>query len=337
MATASKTTLGAVVLLFGSLLSLAGCGRREACVLQSDCARDQVCYAGACAPACDDAFDCAVGLGCVSGACVVEVDAARPRPCDPDAETCASDGGAGDASATDARASDAGADGTPGDAVATDTGATDGGATDSGGIDGTPTDGAPTDGAPTDGAPRGDSDLTPLAIDLTGAWAVTQTVELSSDPEFSEGDVTNFIATLARDGGPDRYTLVFIDTRGQRLETVVALDFRAPNGPLDYQFEYTRPQAAPMGCTATVQTFQRGQVGHVADPPLQLDGREERRLVFEGDACAEPPTTVVSTVQWVQIPVPSPGDAGPPSDAEPASDAGPVGDAGPPMPAPDAR
>ncbi|MFZ4734454.1 MAG: hypothetical protein ACOYM9_00820 [Bradymonadia bacterium] len=289
MATARKS--GFVGLLLFAL-ALVGCGDRDDCVLHSDCARDQRCVTGVCERACDDAFDCPLGRECIGGACVVDVDAARERPCDPDSQSC------GDADLVDAQVANAAVP----DAAVPDAAVPDAAVPDA----------AVPDAAPVDaGPPAGDTGLTPLAIDLTGAWAVTKTVELSSDPAFAEDDVTYLIVTLARGAEPDRYALVFIDPAGQRLESVVSIDFRAPNGPLNYQFEYeTVPPNAPEGCSQAIRTFQRGEVQDPEGPDLFLVGTEERRLVFAGEACEAEPTTVVSGVRWVLIPVPVPADGG---------------------------
>lgn len=314
--------LGAWALVPALALGLAtGCDG-SGCQLHSDCNADQQCVDGRCKEACADDYDCVLGEACVSGACVSAPDAVRPRPCNPET----SEAGCPDTSSPP----DAAIDATPpdtalpdalvADAAAPDAGdAGDGGTTDGGGV---------TDGGPDTDAVGPDSSVTPSDIDLTGTYAVTRTVDLTNDDAFTEGDVAHFIANLTRLADNARYRLDFIDPEGHALSSEVALDFRSPEGPYNYQFRYERPiDLPPPGCMAFEETFERGVVDTMA-PEMTLDGQQILHGQFEGDQCAEADRLTNFTARWVRIPTPVPmGDAGPadagPGDAGPA-DGGPV-------------
>lgn len=311
--------LGAWALVLTTASALAtGCDG-GGCQLHSDCNADQQCVQGRCEEACSDDYDCVLGEACVSGACVVAPDAVRPRPCNPET----SEAGCPDTSSPPDAAIDATLpDAALPDALVADVGTPDAG--DAGSPDG---GGGVTDGGPEPDAIGPDSSVTPSDIDLTGTYAVTRTVDLTNDDQFTEGDVAHFIANLTRLADHARYRLDFIDPEGHALSSEVALDFRSPEGPYNYQFRYERPiDPPPPGCMAFEETFERGQVDTMA-PETTLDGQQILHGQYEGDQCAEADRLTNFTVRWVRIPTPVPmGDAGVGGDAGPG-DAGP-GDAG---------
>jgi hypothetical protein len=316
-----RRRIGAFALLLTTAWApLAGCDS-GGCQLHSDCNADQQCVQGRCEEACSDDFDCVLGEACVSGACVDAADAVRPRPCDP----ATSEAGCPDTSSPpDAVVDATPRDAAPVDAVVVDATAIDAGdAGDAASSDG----GVETDGGPDTDAVGPDSSVTPSDIDLTGTYAVTRTVDLTNDDAFTEGDVAHFIANLTRLADHTRYRLDFIDPEGHALSSEVALDFRSPEGPYNYQYRYERPiDAPPPGCMAFEETFERGVVD-TAVPETTLDGQQILHGQFEGDQCAEADRLTNFTIRWVRIPTPMPGGDAGLGDAGPG-DAGP-GDAGP--------
>jgi hypothetical protein len=320
-------SIGVAVGILTILAVATGCGD-SGCQLHSDCSAAEQCVSGVCEPTCSDDFDCPLGEACRSGVCVSAPDALRPRPCDPATNEagCSDATGAIDATPVDARVEDA----APVDAapdLAVDATA-----------DAEPT----TDGGDASGdlVPLPDGGLTPLDVDLTGTYAVTRSVDLSNDPQFTEGDVANFIANLTRLPDGARYRLDYIDPEGFALSSEVALDFRSPEGPLNYQFRYERPVLdAVAPCTAVVETFERGEV-RVDRPQTELAGQQILHQAYDGEGCEEADRLTNFTVRWVRIPTPEPGtdggvlpsdgglgDALPPDGAVPAPDAAMQGDA----------
>lgn len=246
-------------------------------------------------------------------------DALRPRPCDPATNEagCGDAAPAVDAVVPDAALPDATPDAAPDASTDASTDAGLDGATDGGADASTDGGGGPGDGGGGDGL-RPDGGLTPIDRDLTGTYAVTRVVELTNDDRFTEGDVAHFIANLTRLADRSHYRLDLIDPEGRALTSEVALDFRAPEGPLNYQYRYERPvPEAPPECLAGEETFERGEVDEAA-PEVTLTGEQIVHQRFEGEACAEADRLTNFSVRWVRIPMPEPP---PPGD-------GGVGDAG---------
>jgi hypothetical protein len=324
----STTSTGARALIqsigiFAGLLMLivstTGCGD-GGCQLHSDCAAAEQCVSGVCEPTCSDDFDCPLGEGCRAGVCVSAPDALRPRPCNPATNEAGcpdasafEDGALPDLGATDGASTDARADVDAAPDAATDA------ATDTGLDAGSPVDASDAEG---DLMPLPDGGLTPIDIDLTGTYAVTRSVDLTNDPAFTEGDVANFIANLTRLPDGARYRLDYIDPEGFALSSEVALDFRSPEGPLNYQFRYERPVLdAVAPCTAVVETFERGEV-RVDRPQFELAGQQILHQAYDGEGCGEADRLTNFTVRWVRIPTPEPGaDAGTPQADGGATDA----------------
>jgi hypothetical protein len=276
-----RRRIGAFALLLTTAWApLAGCDS-GGCQLHSDCNADQQCVQGRCEEACSDDFDCVLGEACVSGACVDAADAVRPRPCDP----ATSEAGCPDTSSPpDAVVDATPRDAAPVDAVVVDATAIDAGdAGDAASSDG----GVETDGGPDTDAVGPDSSVTPSDIDLTGTYAVTRTVDLTNDDAFTEGDVAHFIANLTRLADHTRYRLDFIDPEGHALSSEVALDFRSPEGPYNYQYRYERPdRRAAAGLYGLRGDLRARRGGHgragddarrPADPSRPVRGRPVRR------------------------------------------------------------
>jgi len=323
-------SIGRFAALLMAISLVYGCGD-GGCQLHSDCSSNEQCVSGICEPTCSDDFDCPLGEACRSSVCVAAPDAVRPRPCNParNEAGCPDATSPGDALLPDAEIADAAStDGqTPPDALA-DAAGDALGLTDATGPGG-------------DLVPLPDGGLTPIDIDLTGTYAVTRSVDLTNDPAFTEGDDANFIANLTRLPDGARYRLDYIDPEGFALSSEVALDFRSPEGPLNYQFRYERPVLdAVAPCTAVVETFERGEV-RVDRPQVELAGQQILHQAYDGEGCAEADRLTNFTVRWVRIPTPEPsadagvpaadasaGDAaGPVADASAGDDAGPVADA----------
>jgi hypothetical protein len=312
-------SIGRFATLLMAIAMAYGCGD-GGCQLHSDCSANEQCVSGVCEPTCSDDFDCPLGEACRSSVCVAAPDAVRPRPCNPETNeagcpdaTSPGDAVLPDAEPVDAVASDGPA---PPDALADAAG--------DAGFDATADAVGLTDAAGPGGdlAPLPDGGLTPIDIDLTGTYAVTRGVDLTNDPAFSEGDVANFIANLTRLPDGARYRLDYIDPEGFALSSEVALDFRSPEGPLNYQFRYERPVLdAVAPCTAVVETFERGEV-RVDRPQIELAGQQILHQAYDGEGCAEADRLTNFTVRWVRIPTPEPGaDGGAPQTDGGASDA----------------
>ena len=269
--------------------ALFGCDEKR-CALHSDCQAAELCVVGTCEPRCGDDFDCPVGEACQGGACLVSPDSVRPRPCDPAAsELSCSDGLLSDTLLTDVPASDQSVEVSVGDVA------------DASAM-------ADTDAVFADGS------LTPPGVDLTGTYAVTKTVELTNDMALAVGQVSHLIATLSRGGGNATYRLELIDQRGQIQRTEVAVDFRAPEGPTNYQFAFDLVVPAPEPtCIQTSRTFQRGLVEPRGET-LFLVGEEDLRDVFEpstpGALCDLADRLTTFQIEWVRLPTPSSPDAG---------------------------
>ena len=269
--------------------ALFGCDEKR-CALHSDCQAAELCVVGTCEPRCGDDFDCPVGEACQGGACLVSPDSVRPRPCDPAAsELSCSDGLLSDTLLTDVPASDQSVEVSVGDVA------------DASAM-------ADTDAVFADGS------LTPPGGDLTGTYAVTKTVELTNDMALAVGQVSHLIATLSRGGGNATYRLELIDQRGQIQRTEVAVDFRAPEGPTNYQFAFDLVVPAPEPtCIQTSRTFQRGLVEPRGET-LFLVGEEDLRDVFEpstpGALCDLADRLTTFQIEWVRLPTPSSPDAG---------------------------
>ena len=305
--------LGPIFALAWAVTACDGTG----CQLHSDCAADQQCVESRCAQRCGDDFDCVRGEACESGACVVSPDAVRPRPCDP----ATNEAGCSDTSTPPDAAADV--------AVTSDVPIADAVSDLSTSLNDALADGGlASDGAADAGG--SDGSVEPGAVDLTGTYAVTRTVDLTNDDNFTEGDVDHFIANLTRLAEHHRYRMDFIDPEGHALMSEVAVDFRSPEGPFHYQFRFERPlDTPPPGCRAFEETFERGEA-FIAEPEVTLEGQQILHGQYEGEQCAEADRLTNFTVRWVRIPTPVPtGDGGPAlGDAGPASDGG-QGDAVP--------
>ncbi len=317
--------------LFLLALGLAACAE-DACLLNSECAADEICRSGHCEAACDDDTDCPADRLCSGGACLAPDPNARPRcpdggcvdgaPADAAADAAAAEDAAprldaaprvDAASPTDAGSGDAGDGFVPdGGGVDGALDAGDGAAGDAARADATAGDGAPPDGAPLDGGPDSgavdggpadaaalDGDLPPLAR-LGGTYAITHTVALSGSRDFPQGQVTNTIGTLVHRAGL-RYRLEVFDPEGASLFVVDELDFTAPEAGR-YQFEYARAVPdAPAGCARVDRRFQRGLL--VGDaPPFRLEADEDLEIRFAGEDCRAEDALVRFTVRWVPIP-----------------------------------
>lgn len=301
-------------------------GCTETCLLNGECAPDQVCLEGDCRLTCSADRDCPSEQFCFGGGCRGLVAGEVPP--------CRDDAGCADAEVDAAPPGDMGVE--PFDMALVDLGASvdrgpsadlaiDGGVSDFDGVpDAEPTDaglsdgdldGEPLDGDLLDGdLPDGDlldGDLDGglpdvflvdggVGVDLGGLYAVTSTVVVATGGDLSAGDVIHRIHRLVLLGG-SRYRIEVFDTEGEPVLTAEA-DFAAPEGQDRYQFEYTLPLPAPDGCLGAEVRFQRGNYA-AAPAGSRLMAAEERTIRYDGDDC---PAGHLVRLDVVWSPLPDP-------------------------------
>lgn len=321
-----------VMLLTLATVFGAAAGCTETCLLNGDCPTTQICLDGSCQVPCTMDVECPIDLWCIGGGCRdvrpgerppcrddagcdAGPEASLPRDAAVDAETDAETGAVVDATMADAVA-DASMDALVDASTDAMTDALVDAAVDAAG-DGALADGGP-DGRVVDAAVDAIVDAVvdaaePLdpADDLSGLYAVGSTVIVTTGGPFSTGDVEQRIHRLIRRQGTV-YDLEVYTTDGILVFVAGEIDFRTPEGPMRYQFEF--PRALPIAveaCEGVETRFQRGSYVAGEAFGFVMTADEERTIGYAGEACGLEGYLERMEVVWQPLP---PADA-PPADA----------------------
>lgn len=273
------------------LAPLGGC--TSPCLLNGECAQDELCLEGQCLRRCTIDEDCPVDVFCISGGCQLPAPGERP--------ICREDNGCPDVAIDMAPVPDMAVP----DVAIPDMAIPDMSldmSLDAGdvGFDAEP-DLAVDMAIPDADLRDGIMDAAPPPFDLTGIYTNTSTVVVATGGEVAPGELTSRVVSLVL-VEQTRYRMQVFDVQGALVFSVDEIDLQSPDGDGRYQFEFTRSIEAPPACEGFETRFQRGEFVELETGGYRLTAAEDRTTFYEG--CGVQGFLIRYDVTWAPLPLP---------------------------------